>query len=98
MAATTGVLPRKADGLISRELGDEIVVLHTATDTAHSLSGLTAQVWRGLLEGGLPSLPEAPLATALQELETAGLVEIAGFSRRTLLRRAGTVAVAGAVI
>src|SRR3954468_9078805 len=98
MAATTGALPRKSSGLIARDLGDEIVVIHSATDIAHSLSGLTAQVWRSLDAGRLPSVPQAELATALAELETAGLVEVPGMSRRTLLRRAGTVAVAGSVI
>src|SRR4051794_34422745 len=98
MAATTGALPRKSSGLIARDLGDEIVVVQSATDTAHSLSGLTAQVWRSLDAGRLPSVPEAELATALAELETAGLVEVPGMSRRQLLRRAGTVAVAGSVI
>src|SRR4051794_32550642 len=98
MAATTGALPRKATGLITRELGDEIVVVDSASDTAHSLSGLTAQVWRSLDSDRLPAAPEAELATALAELECAGLVELPGMSRRTLLRRAGAVAVAGGVI
>src|SRR3954466_1930914 len=98
MAATTGALPRKATGLITRELGDDIVVVDSATDTAHSLSGVTAQVWRSLEAGRLPSMPEAEMATALAELESVGLLELPGMSRRTLLRRAGTVAVAGSVI
>src|SRR3954471_21294103 len=98
MAATTGALPRKATGLITRELGDDIVVVDSATDTAHSLGGLTAQVWRSLDTGQLPSAPQAELATAVAELETVGLVNVPGMSRRTLLRRAGTVAVAGSVI
>src|SRR3954451_19187742 len=98
MAATTEALPRKATGLLTRELGDEIVVVDSASDTAHSLSGLTAQVWRSLDARRLPAAPEAELATALAELETAGLLELPGMSRRTLLRRAGTVAVAGSVI
>src|SRR4051794_21505835 len=99
MAATTGALPRKATGLITRELGDDIVVVDTATDIAHSLSGLTAQVWRSLDAGRLPSLPQAELVTALAELETAGLVEVpAGMSRRALLARGGVVAVGAGVI
>src|SRR3954468_18230476 len=98
MAATTGALPRKATGLITRELGDDIVVVDAATDTAHSLSGLTAQVWRSLDAGRLPSAPQDELATALAELEAAGLLEVPGMSRRTLLHRAGTVAVVGGAV
>src|SRR3954454_24409895 len=98
MAATTGALARKATGLITRDLGNEIVVLDTATDQAHSLSGVTASVWRALDAGRFPSVTEAEIATALAELETAGLVELPGMSRRALLRRAGTVAIAGSVI
>jgi hypothetical protein len=68
MAANTG-----ADdaGLIARELGDEIVVVDQATETAHVLTGEAAEAWRASEDG---------------------------MSRRTLLRRAGTVAVAGTVI
>src|SRR3954468_22105884 len=99
MAATTGALPRKSSGLIARDLGDEIVVIHSATDTAHSLSGLTAQVWRSLDAGRLPSVPQAELATALAELEAVGLVEVPpGMSRRALLARGGVVAVGAGVI
>src|SRR4051794_15283440 len=99
MAATTGALPRKATGLITRDLGDEIVVVDTATGTAHSLSGLTAQVWRTLDAGRLPSAPEAELATALAELGLLGLVEApSGLSRRALLARGGAVAVGASVI
>src|SRR3954447_6802344 len=98
MAATTGALPRKATGLITRELGDDIVVVDSATDTAHSLSGLTAQVWRSLDTGRLPSAPQAELATALAELEAIGLLELPGMSRRALLHRAGTVAVVGGAV
>src|SRR3954467_11542145 len=82
MAATTGALPRKATGLITRELGDDIVVVDSATDTAHSLSGLTAQGGRSLAAGRLPSAPQAELATALAELEASGLIDRVGFSRR----------------
>jgi len=95
MAATTGTLPRKAQGLIARELGDEIVVIDSATDTAHTLSGLTADVWRALDAGRLPEAPQAELNASLDELSSAGLITYRGMDRRTLLRRAGTVAVVG---
>jgi hypothetical protein len=83
---------------MTRDLGTEVVVVDSATDQAHALTGLSAQVWRSLDEGRLPSAPEAELATVVQELNEAGLLELGGMSRRTLLRRAGTVAVAGGVI
>src|SRR3954464_6171380 len=100
MAATTGALPRKATGLITRELGDDIVVVDSATDTAHSLSGLTAQVWRSLDVGRLPATASATqVAAALGKLEQLGLlVEKPGFSRRDMLQRAGTVAVGATVL
>src|SRR3954453_19495462 len=91
MAATPGGLPLKATALITRELGDDIVVVDPATDTAHSLSGMTAQVWRSLDTGRLPSGPQAALATAMAKLEAAGLIEVPGMSRRALLHRGATV-------
>src|SRR3954454_11680108 len=68
MAGSTRPAPRTESGLLANDLGDEIVVIDTDTDTAHSLSGDAAEAWR------------------------------AGISRRELLRRTGTVALAGTVI
>jgi hypothetical protein len=99
MAATLRAVPRKATGLLVRDLGEEILVVDPSTDAAHSLAGLTADVWRYLDAGRLPQAPQAELDAALAELRTAGLLEAnGGMSRRALLQRAGTVAVAGSVI
>src|SRR4051794_3321589 len=68
MAGSTRPAPRTESGLLAKDLGAEIVVIDTFTDTAHSLSGDAAEAWR------------------------------AGMSRRDLLRRTGTVALAGTVI
>src|SRR3954447_26867006 len=59
---------RIESGLLAKDLGGDVVVIDTVTDTAHSLSGDAAEAWR------------------------------AGMSRRDLLQRAGTVALAGTVI
>jgi hypothetical protein len=99
MAATPRSVPRKAPGLLTRDLGTEIVVIDPATDQAHSLAGLTADVWRYLDADRLPQAPEAEVAKALAVLRESGLLQVeTGLSRRALLQRAGTVAVAGTVI
>src|SRR3954452_9570362 len=68
MAGSTGPVPPIDSGLLSKDLGADIVVIDTVTETAHSLSGEAAEAWRS------------------------------GMSRRDLLRRTGTVALAGTVI
>ena len=49
-------LPARVHGLVSRDMGDECVVVDEATQQAHALSGLAAAIWRAT-DGG--SYPEA---------------------------------------
>jgi hypothetical protein len=95
---TSGPLPRKADGLLVQELGDEVVVVDETTQQAHALSGLTAQLWRGIDAGVWPEAADTELDDAVAELDRLGLVVLPGLSRRRMLQRAGSVAVVGAVI
>src|SRR4051794_8369369 len=68
MPGSTRPVPLIDSGLLAKDLGADIVVIDTATETAHSLSGEAAEAWRS------------------------------GMSRRDLLRRTGTVALAGTVV
>jgi len=98
MTDTLGPL-RKAAGTHAQVVGDEIVVVNEKSEHAHVLQGVTADVWRAIGSGASPLASQAEVATAVAELEELGLVEGGtGMTRRTLLRRAGTVAVAGSVI
>src|SRR3954453_5407092 len=89
---------RLVDGLSARELGDEIIVVDQTTQQAHALSGATAEVWRAPRAGRAPALPRSDVDAAKQELAALGLVDADGMTRRDMLRRSGTVAVAGTVI
>src|SRR3954447_7569118 len=89
---------RLVEGLSARELGDEIVVVDQTTQQAHALRGATAELWRALDAGRAPALPGSEVDAAKRELAALGLVEADGITRRDMLRRTGTVAVAGTVI
>src|SRR4051812_26955353 len=98
MTASSRRAPRKVPGLLTQDLGAEVVVIDPATNEAHALAGVTAQLWRSLDAGELPKASDGELSAALSELSTAGLIQSQGLSRRALLQRTGTVAVAGTVI
>lgn len=91
-------LPRKTAGLHVSELDGEFVVVDDATQQAHALSGLAADLWRGIDAGTWPDATDEDLDAAVAELAALGLIEPTGLSRRMLLQRAGTVAIAGTVI
>ena len=97
MATGKTILPRKAQGLHVQELDGEFVVVDSATQQAHALSGTAAALWTGIDAGRWPEASDEDLDLAVAELQTLGLIESAGLSRRNLMR-GGTIAVAGAVI
>ena len=93
---------RRTEGLIVRSVGAETVVFDTATEQVTCLDAVTARVWAVLDEertvdqlAAASDLPQEEVVVALARLSDAGLLaEQAGVSRRSLLRGAGTVAVA----
>ena len=64
---------RVAEGVVSRDFGDEYVVLNTVTNQAHALQGNVATVWRSLCEGTSPGLPDEQVDEALQAIVAMGL-------------------------
>ena len=93
-----GPLPRKAEGLHGQALDGEFVVVNAATQQAHALTGLAAELWAGIDADTWPAASDSDLDAAVAELTALGLVQTAGVSRRSFVRQAGTVAVAGTVI
>ncbi len=86
-------LPRRRDGLLAREVGEDVVVLDPTTDEAHALTGAAAAAWRAVDARQVPTgLSDEALADALMELELAGLLEAEGTTRRSVLRRGATIA------
>jgi hypothetical protein len=83
-------VPARTQGLIARDLGDEIVVLDPKTQQAHRLTDRDAEAWR--VAGS--SSPDERLAPHVARLQALGLVEARGVSRRQLLARAGAAAAA----
>ena len=75
-ADITKALPRRAPGVVSRELGDEFVVLDPDAGTAHRLHGTVAQLWRTLAEPALVDLESGEAVGALAELDVLGLVAV----------------------
>lgn len=107
-------MPRaRAEGLLERQVENDIVVYDLGTDDAHLLNEPTARVWkacdgrttvREIIAGfGGPS-PEVAVWQALEELDRSHLLQAhldfppAGMSRRSLLRKAGLAALAIPVI
>jgi hypothetical protein len=102
-------LPRRVAGLVSREVGNEVVLHDTRTHHVHLLDPLSAAVWRHC-DGGEHDIEELLAAVrsvdraadertidaTLSRLEDLKVVE-AGFSRRTVLTRFAAVAT-GAVV
>jgi hypothetical protein len=95
--------PRARDeGIVTEELGDELVVYDQATQTAHALSTDAASVWRRC--DGQSSvkdiahrvgLEQARVAQALDELSGAELIEEPdGISRRALYKHAAKLGAA----
>src|SRR4051794_26900296 len=82
-----GRLTRR-EGLVARDLGDEVMIVDPATNQAHCLSGVTAQVWRAAEGAAMPKGTAAD--RALSELVASGLLVRPGMSRRALLQRSGT--------
>ena len=85
----------RSEGIVTEELGDELVAYVEATQTAHALSKDAASVWRQC-DGHSSAvdiarrlgLDEARVAQALDELSGAELIEEPeGISRRALYKR-----------
>ena len=92
----------RSEGVVSEEVGDELVIYDEATQVAHSLSRDAASVWR-LCDGHRSAedvayrvgLEQARVAQALDELSAAGLMqEPDGISRRALYKRAAKLGAA----
>ena len=99
MATSTGPRLRIVDGLHIREIGDEILVVDTATQQAHTLHGAMAKAFRAVQESTLPSVADQTVLEGASELVRLGLVERrSDLSRRQVLQGATTVAVAGTVM
>jgi hypothetical protein len=89
-------LPAPAEGVVSRELGEEFVVLSTARNEAHSLSGPSAVVWRSVRDGTRPALPDEDVNTAVEALLDLGLLaRPVGLSRRRVLQGGVVVTAVG---
>ena len=98
-------MARRAERLIVREMGDEVMVYDLDTNAVHCLAGPTAAVWRAVeLHASIPGIAKAAdveervVTQALAELENLRLLEspVTGFSRRTMLR--GAVIGGGAIV
>jgi hypothetical protein len=101
--------PRRVAGLVSREVGSEVVLHDTRTHQVHLLDPLSAAVWRhcdgdghdvddllAALRGVDQAADARTLDATLSRLEELEVVE-AGCSRRTVLTRFAAVAT-GAVV
>ena len=89
-------LPAPTEGVVSRQLGEEFVVLSTARDEAHSLSGPSAVVWRSVRDGTRPALPDQEIDTAVEALLDLGLLaRPVGLSRRRVLQGGVVVTAVG---
>jgi DNA-binding transcriptional ArsR family regulator len=85
----------RAEGIVTEQVDDELVVYDQATQTAHALSTDAASVWRQC-DGHRSAkhiarrlgLDEARVAQALDELSAAELIEAPdGISRREVYKR-----------
>jgi hypothetical protein len=89
-------LPAPSEGVVSRQLGEEFVVLSTARNEAHSLSGPSAVVWRSVCDGTRPALPDEEVNTAVEALLDLGLLaRPVGLSRRRVLQGGVVVTAVG---
>ena len=78
-------IPARSPSTVTREVGDEFVVLDTANERALCLNGAAADVWRAA--GTVADVDKA----ALDALLDANLFDEPGISRRTMLRRTGFI-------
>lgn len=114
------VVRARSERLVTKTVGDEIVIYDLDTDKAHLLNPAAAVLWRlcekGATVGVLRAALEAELNTngttdellwtALDDLSKAGLLDTdtsvvgrpSGMTRRSLLKKAGLVALAAPVI
>lgn len=114
------VVRARSERLVTKTVGDEIVIYDLDTDKAHLLNPASAVLWRlcekGATVGMLRAALEAELNTnghtdellwtALDDLSKAGLLETdtsfvgrpTGMTRRSLLKKAGIVALAAPAI
>lgn len=85
-------LPDRAESLLSREIGDEYVVINTGDQTAHALDGETAIVWRASGDGTWPDLSDERVAEIVDALTALGLfVPATGLTRRSMIKRTAIV-------
>ena len=92
----------RSEGIVTEEVGDELVIFVAATQTAHALSEDAAAVWRhcdgrGSAEAiaSRVGLDEVRVAQALEELSGAELLEEPdGISRREVYKRAAKLGAA----
>ncbi len=91
--------PTRAQGVSSRAVGEGFVVIEPVSQTAHSLEGLPAAVWRSLEDGTTPAASADEVDEVLAQLTELGLLKVptTAFSRRSVLKKSG-IAVAGAGI
>jgi hypothetical protein len=114
------VVRARSERLVTKTVGDEIVIYDLDTDKAHLLNPASAVLWRlcergatvGMLRAALEAelntngTTEELLWTALDDLSKAGLLETdtsfvgrpTGMTRRSLLKKAGILAIAAPAI
>ena len=91
-------LPARAHGLVSRDMGDECVVVDEATQQAHALSGLAAAIWRATDGGPYPEVDQGEIDGAVDRMVEIGLLQApSSLSRRQVLARTGKVAALTAI-
>lgn len=93
-------LPAPKPGLLARQIGDEILVVHPGTQVAHSLSGLAARVWAAAGGAPLPDADPAAIEAAVDGLIGLDLLvaDRGGVTRRRLLKVGGAAAAAIGVL
>lgn len=114
------VVRARSERLVTKTVGDEIVIYDLDTDKAHLLNPASAVLWRlcergatvGMLRAALDAelntngATDELLWTAIDDLSKAGLLETdtsfvgrpSGMTRRSLLKKAGILAIAAPAI
>lgn len=78
--------------LMSREVGDGVIIVDERTLLVHHLTGSQAVVWEELQQGGRHTLPDEVVAGVVAQLFALDLLNVPdGMDRRRLLQRAGTM-------
>jgi hypothetical protein len=104
----------RTENLIVSNVGDDVLVYDRSRDRAHNLNQTAALVWRNcdgqatvpqlvtrLASAGNTGVTSDVVLLAVDRLGKAGLLmerSDTGFSRRALLRKAGTSIIAGAIV